>query len=154
MVKTKVRKTPTLDAVRGVKSHIGELLSQIKQGQKWKRKYKKLKKRITQFEPKKVVVKDDVREKRIYTIAISMLQTLGINEVDWLFRMAEVAERAANCPELMSRHAKTIAAGALHACIKPELNKRFMQEKIGVSIPTIGKVSKIIKSVSMKLDYP
>jgi len=34
MVKTKVRKTPTLDAVRGVKSHIGELLSQIKQGQK------------------------------------------------------------------------------------------------------------------------
>jgi len=154
MVKTKVRKTPTLDAVRGVKSHIGELLSQIKQGQKWKRKYKKLKKRITQFEPKKVVVKDDVREKRIYTIAISMIQTLGINEVDWLFRMAEVAERAANCPELMSRHAKTIAAGALHACIKPELNKRFMQEKIGVSIPTIGKVSKIIKSVSMKLDYP
>ena len=144
MVKTKVRKTPTLDAVRGVKSHIGELLSQIKQGQKWKRKYKKLKKRITQFEPKKVVVKDDVREKRIYTIAISMIQTLGINEVDWLFRMAEVAERAANCPELMSRHAKTIAAGALHACIKPELNKRFMQEKIGVSIPTIGKVSKII----------
>jgi hypothetical protein len=29
-----------------------------------------------------------------------------------------------------------------------------MQEKIGVSIPTIGQVSKIIKSVSMKLDYP
>jgi len=46
MVKTKVRKTPTLDAVRGVKSHIGELLSQIKQGQKWKRKYKKLKKEL------------------------------------------------------------------------------------------------------------
>jgi len=45
MVKTKVRKTPTLDAVRGVKYHIGELLSQIKEGQKWKRKYKKLKKR-------------------------------------------------------------------------------------------------------------
>jgi len=151
MVKTKVRKTPTLDAVRGVKSHIGELLSQIKQGQKWKRKYKKLKKRITQFEPKKVVVKDDVREKRIYTIAISMLQTLGINET---IGDLDLFRSAANCPELMSRHAKTIAAGALHACIKPELNKRFMQEKIGVSIPTIGQVSKIIKSVSMKLDYP
>jgi hypothetical protein len=147
MVKTKVRKTPTLDAVRGVKSHIGELLSQIKQGQKWKRKYKKLKKRITQFEPKKVVVKDDVRKKRIYTIAISMLQTLGIHEMDLLFRMTEIAERAANCPELMSRHAKTIAAGALHACVKPELNKRFMQEKIGVSIPTIGQVSKIINLI-------
>ena len=151
MVKTKVRKTPTLDAVRGVKSHIGELLSQIKQGQKWKRKYKKLKKRITQFEPKKVVVKDDVREKRIYTIAISMIQTLGINET---IGDLDLFRSAANCPELMSRHAKTIAAGALHACIKPELNKRFMQEKIGVSIPTIGQVSKIIKSVSMKLDYP
>lgn len=143
MVKTKVRKTPTLDAVRGVKSHISELLSQIKQGQKWKRKYKKLKKRITQFEPKKVVVKDDVREKRIYTIAISMLQTLGINES---IGDLDLFKSAANCPELMSRHAKTIAAGALHACIKPELNKRFMQEKIGVSIPTIGQVSKIIKS--------
>jgi len=151
MVKTKVRKTPTLDAVRGVKSHVSELLSQIKQGQKWKRKYKKLKKRITQFEPKKVVVKDDVREKRIYTIAISMLQTLGINET---IGDLDLFRSAANCPELMSRHAKTIAAGALHACIKPELNKRFMQEKIGVSIPTIGQVSKIIKSVSMKLDYP
>lgn len=143
MVKTKVRKTPTLDAVRGVKSHVSELLSQIKQGQKWKRKYKKLKKRITQFEPKKVVVKDDVREKRIYTIAISMLQTLGINES---IGDLDLFKSAANCPELMSRHAKTIAAGALHACIKPELNKRFMQEKIGVSIPTIGQVSKIIKS--------
>ncbi len=150
MVKTKVRKTPTLDAVRGVKSHVSELLSQIKQGQKWKRKYKKLKKRITQFEPKKIVVKDDVREKRIYTIAISMLQTLGINES---IGDLDLFKSAANCPELMSRHAKTIAAGALHACIKPELNKRFMQEKIGVSIPTIGQVSKIIKSVSMKLDY-
>ena len=144
MVKTKVRKTPTLDAVRGVKSHIGELLSQIKQGQKWKRKYKKLKKRITQFEPKKVVVKDDVREKRIYTIAISMLQTLGINET---IGDLDLFRSAANCPELMSRHAKTIAAGALHACIKPELNKRFMQEKIGVSIPTIGQVSKIINLI-------
>jgi len=43
-------------------------------------------------------VKDDVRKKRIYTIAISMLQTLGINEMDLLFRMTEIAERAANCP--------------------------------------------------------
>ena len=144
MVKTKVRKTPTLDAVRGVKSHVSELLSQIKQGQKWKRKYKKLKKRITQFEPKKIVVKDDVREKRIYTIAISMLQTLGINES---IGDLDLFKSAANCPQLMSRHAKTIAAGALHACIKPELNKRFMQEKIGVSIPTIGKVSKIINLI-------
>ena len=153
MVKSKVRKTPTLDAVRGVKSHIGELLSQIKQGQKWKRKYKKLKKRITQFEPKKIVVKDDVREKRIYTIVISMLQTLGMTEATCDMDL-DLLRSAANCPELMSRHAKTIAAGALHACIKPELNKRFMQENIGVSIPTIGQVSKIIKSVSMKLDYP
>jgi len=144
MVKTKVRKTPTLDAVRGVKSHVSELLSQIKQGQKWKRKYKKLKKRITQFEPKKIVVKDDVREKRIYTIAISMLQTLGINES---IGDLDLFKSAANCPQLMSRHAKTIAAGALHACIKPELNKRFMQEKIGVSIPTIGQVSKIINLI-------
>ena len=149
MVKTKVRKTPTLDAVRGVKSHVSELLSQIKQGQKWKRKYKKLKKRITQFEPKKIVVKDDVREKRIYTIAISMLQTLGMTEATGDL---ELLRSAANCPELMSRHAKTIAAGALHACIKPELNKRFMQEKIGVSIPTIGQVSKIIKSVSVRIN--
>ncbi len=121
--------------------------------EKGKRKYKKLKKRITKFEHKKIVVKDDVSEKSIYTIVISMLQTLGMTEATCDLDL-DLLRSAANCPELMSRHAKTIAAGALHACIKPELNKRFMQEKIGVSIPTIGQVSKIIKSVSMKLDYP
>ena len=54
MVKSKVRKTPTLDAVRGVKSHIGELLSQIKQGQKWKKKYQKLKKKVAKLDTKPI----------------------------------------------------------------------------------------------------
>lgn len=47
-------------------------------------------------------------------------------------------------PALMSRHAKTIAAGLIHSSVKPELNKRVMQEKIGVSVPTISQVSRII----------
>ena len=50
-------------------------------------------------------------------------------------------------PALMSRHAKSIAAGLLHSSVKPELNKRVMQEKIGVSIPTISQISRIINLI-------
>lgn len=50
-------------------------------------------------------------------------------------------------PALMSRHAKSIAAGLLHSSVKPELNKRVMQEKIGVSVPTISQVSRIINLI-------
>ena len=50
-------------------------------------------------------------------------------------------------PALMSRHAKTIAAGLIHSSVKPELNKRVMQEKIGVSVPTISQVSRIINLI-------
>ena len=50
-------------------------------------------------------------------------------------------------PALMSRHAKTIAAGLIHSSVKPELNKRVMQEKIGVSVPTIGQISRIINLI-------
>lgn len=147
MVKTKVRKSQTFDAVRGVKSHIGELISQIKQGQKWKKKYKKLKKKIAKFESKKVITKITTREKRIYDFGTSMLKILGLNDIELVFRMYSAAAITAKCPELMSRHAKTIAAGVIHTYSKPQLNKKFMQEKIGVSIPTIGKVSKIIKNL-------
>uniref|UniRef100_A0A6C0J0H0 Uncharacterized protein n=1 Tax=viral metagenome TaxID=1070528 RepID=A0A6C0J0H0_9ZZZZ len=48
---------------------------------------------------------------------------------------------------LMSRHAKTVAAGFIHSSVKPELNKRVMQEKIGVSVPTISQVSRIINLI-------
>jgi hypothetical protein len=47
----------------------------------------------------------------------------------------------------MSRHAKTIAAGFIHSSVKPELNKRVMQEKIGVSVPTISQISRIINLI-------
>jgi len=72
-----------------------------------------------------------------------MLQTLGMTEATGDL---DLLRSAVNCPELMSRHAKTIAAGLLHSSVKPELNKRVMQEKIGVSVPTISQVSRIINN--------
>ena len=53
-------------------------------------------------------------------------------------------------PALMSRHAKTIAAGLIHSSVKPELNKRVMQEKIGVSVPTIS-FRKFIHAMSRQI---
>ena len=91
-------------------------------------------------------------QQNIWKHTISMFETLDIRDKDFGVRFLKFIH---NLPSaLMSRHAKTIAAGFIHSSVKPELNKRVMQEKIGVSVPTISQVSKIIKSVSMKLDYP
>jgi hypothetical protein len=50
---TKTRSNnPTLEAVRGVKSHLGDLLSQVRQGQQWKQKYNTLKLELTKLKEK------------------------------------------------------------------------------------------------------
>ena len=197
MVKTKTRKTPTLDSVRKVKSGVTEL---VLQNQKLKKKCRKLKKKVAKLETtsKKSFRNDEVEKKRATTKALmdkkratasfftpghwcgrlwnyspsayldfekcdrevskltpyqqniwkhtlSMVETLDIldyyfgNRFLWFIH---------NLPSaLMSRHAKTIAAGFIHSSVKPELNKRVMQEKIGVSVPTISQVSRIINLI-------
>ena len=85
-------------------------------------------------------------QQNIWNHALSMFKTLDIT----------VKQQRPYCflkfirnipPALMSRHAKTIAAGLIHSSVKPELNKRVMQEKIGVSIPTISQISRIINLI-------
>ena len=71
-----------------------------------------------------------------------MFETLDILDKDFGGRFWKFINNIP--PALMSRHAKTIAAGLLHSSVKPELNKRVMQEKIGVSVPTISQISRII----------
>ena len=74
-----------------------------------------------------------------------MFETLDILDKDFGGRFWKFIRNIP--PALMSRHAKTIAAGLLHSSVKPELNKRVMQEKIGVSVPTISQISRIINLI-------
>jgi len=84
-------------------------------------------------------------QQNIWKHTLSMVETLDIldynlgNRFLWFIHDLPSA--------LMSRHAKTIAAGFIHSSVKPELNKRVMQEKIGVSVPTISQVSRIINLI-------
>ena len=172
MVKTKT-KTPTLDSVRKVKSGVTELVLQNQKLKKKCRKLKKKVAKLetnskTSFrnatagrsswhpgtftEAAGRVRLDNVSlevskltpyQQNIWNHALSMFKTLDIT----------VKQQRPYCflkfihnlpPALMSRHAKTIAAGFIHSSVKPELNKRVMQEKIGVSVPTISQVSRII----------
>ena len=83
-------------------------------------------------------------QQNIWKHTLSMVKTLDILDDYFAFRFWKFIH---NLPSaLMSRHAKTIAAGFIHSSVKPELNKRVMQEKIGVSVPTISQVSKIINN--------
>ena len=195
MVKTKTRKTPTLDSVRKVKSGVTEL---VLQNQKLKKKCRKLKKKVAKLETtsKTTFRNDEVEKKRATTKALvdkkraaaakalmdkkraaasaclrslqffkcdrqvskltpyqqniwkhtlSMGETLDILDDYFAVRFLKFIRNIP--PELMSRHAKTIAAGLIHSSVKPELNKRVMQEKIGVSVPTISQVSRIINLI-------
>lgn len=84
-------------------------------------------------------------QQNIWKHTLSMVETLDI--LDYYFGL-EFLKFIRNIPTaLMSRHAKTIAAGFIHSNVKPELNKRVMQEKIGVSVPTISQVSRIINLI-------
>jgi len=84
-------------------------------------------------------------QQNIWKHTLSMVETLDIldynlgNRFLWFIHDLPSA--------LMSRHAKTIAAGFIHSSVKPELNKRVMQEKIGVSVPTISQISRIINLI-------
>ena len=83
-------------------------------------------------------------QQNIWKHTLSMGETLDILDDYFAVRFLKFIRNIP--PELMSRHAKTIAAGLIHSSVKPELNKRVMQEKIGVSVPTISQVSRIITS--------
>ena len=192
MVKTKTRKTPTLDSVRKVKSGVTEL---VLQNQKLKKKCRKLKKKVAKLETisKKSFRNDEVEKKRAAATKalmdkkrataafftpgghlcgrhIDCYLTRNVSKqtpyqqniwkyIIWMGIKLDI--RDGGCvprgrfskfinnipPALMSRHAKSIAAGLLHSSVKPELNKRVMQEKIGVSVPTISQVSRIINLI-------
>ena len=81
-------------------------------------------------------------QQNIWKHTLSMVETLDIRDKDFGVRFLKFIHNITHA--LTSRHAKTIAAGFIHSSVKPELNKRVMQEKIGVSVPTISQVSRII----------
>jgi hypothetical protein len=83
-------------------------------------------------------------QQNIWKHTLSMVETLDIRDKDFGVRFLKFIHNITHA--LTSRHAKTIAAGFIHSSVKPELNKRVMQEKIGVSVPTISQVSRIITS--------
>jgi regulator of replication initiation timing len=84
-------------------------------------------------------------QQNIWKHTLSMVETLDILDDYFAVRFLRFIHNLP--PALMSRHAKTIAAGFIHSSVKPELNKRVMQEKIGVSVPTISQVSRIINLI-------
>ncbi len=84
-------------------------------------------------------------QQNIWKHTLSMGETLDILDDYFAVRFLKFIRNIP--PELMSRHAKTIAAGLIHSSVKPELNKRVMQEKIGVSVPTISQISRIINLI-------
>jgi hypothetical protein len=189
MVKTKTRKTPTLDSVRKVKSGVTEL---VLQNQKLKKKCRKLKKKVAKLETtSKTTFRNDEAEKKRTTavrspwhvetwadvanfasgaqfarrdnVSLEVSKLTPYQQNIWnhtlsMFKTLDITvkQQRPYCflkfirnipPALMSRHAKTIAAGLIHSSVKPELNKRVMQEKIGVSVPTISQVSRIINLI-------
>ena len=176
MVKTKT-KTPTLDSVRKVKSGVTELVLQNqklkKKCRKLQKKVAKLetisKTSIRDVERKKdptlgrrlwdhspctyfdfvqcgrKVSKLTPHQQNIWKHILSMVETLDIRDGVAPGSFLKFINNIP--PALMSRHAKTIAAGLIHSSVKPELNKRVMQEKIGVSVPTIGQISRIINLI-------
>jgi hypothetical protein len=83
-------------------------------------------------------------QQNIWKHTLSMVETLDILDYNLGNRFLWFIHNITHA--LTSRHAKTIAAGFIHSSVKPELNKRVMQEKIGVSVPTISQVSRIITS--------
>ena len=84
-------------------------------------------------------------QQNIWKHTLSMVETLDI--LDYYFGNCFLKFIRNIPPALISRHAKTIAAGFIHSNVKPELNKRVMQEKIGVSVPTISQISRIINNI-------
>lgn len=176
MVKTKT-KTPTLDSVRKVKSGVTELVLQNqklkKKCRKLQKKVAKLettsKTSVRDVERKKEptlgrrlwnhspctyfdfvecgrkVSKLTSYQQNIWKHILSMVETLDIRDGVAPGSFLKFINNIP--PALMSRHAKTIAAGLIHSSVKPELNKRVMQEKIGVSVPTIGQISRIINLI-------
>ena len=164
MVKTK---TPTLDSVRKVKSGVTEL---VLQNQKLKKKCRKLKKKVAKLETtSKTSFRNDLTKKRPFYITpcgTLLFPATGAKKLTpyqqniwkyilWMGTKLDIHDGTLRFskfinnipPALMSRHAKTIAAGLIHSSVKPELNKRVMQEKIGVSVPTISQVSRIINLI-------
>jgi len=91
------------------------------------------------------VSKLTLHQQNIWKHTLSMVETLDILDDYFAVRFLRFIHNLP--PALMSRHAKTIAAGFIHSSVKPELNKRVMQEKIGVSVPTISQVSRIINLI-------
>ena len=164
MVKTK---TPTLDSVRKVKSGVTEL---VLQNQKLKKKCRKLKKKVAKLETtSKKSFRNDLTKKRPFYITpcgTLLFPATGAKKLTpyqqniwkyilWMGTKLDIHDGTLRFskfinnipPALMSRHAKSIAAGLLHSSVKPELNKRVMQEKIGVSVPTISQISRIINLI-------
>jgi len=147
-------KNPTLEAVRGVKSHIGDLLSHIRQGQQWKRKYTSLKLELAKLKSKKIKfpkVKhhfNDISDDKIKKC---------LNELFIIFDASPqvckeamvMAHELKNCFQLMSKRPKTVSTCIMHICMKPYVDKNIISEKAQLSVPSINLTTKIILNFLM-----
>jgi|SRR6056300_587956 hypothetical protein len=145
------KKRSTLEAVRGVKTNVSHLISQVRQGQQWKRKYKALKlelsrtklifadelMRIQQEKTKKIVSKDN-----------------HLNELFEIFNASPsvrhdaliMSKKLEKCEELMGKRSKTVAVCVLHLCLKPYVDRNIISQKAKLSLPTLSRNTKIIQN--------
>lgn len=147
------KKRSTLEAVRGVKSNVSDLISQIKQGRQWKKKYKSLKLELSRT--KVIFANELMRVQQEKTKKV--LKNPKHKHLDKLFELFDVSQNVRNdamlmskqlekCEELMGKHSKTVAVCVLYLCMKPYIDRNIISEKAGLSLPTLSRTTKIIQN--------
>ena len=110
------KKRSTLEAVRGVKSNVSDLISQIKQGRQWKKKYKSIKLELSRT--KVIFANELMRVQQEKTKKV--LKPPKHKHLDKLFELFDVSQGVRNdamlmskqlekCEELMGKHSTTVA---------------------------------------------
>tara|TARA_B110000046_G_scaffold38270_1_gene41936 strand:- start:1943 stop:2479 length:537 start_codon:yes stop_codon:yes gene_type:complete len=172
-------KNSTLEAVRGVKSHLGDLLSQVRQGQQWKKKYTALNLEFMKLKKKEYTTlkfefmkhesekmkkrKCGVQEVKHQFHEISddkMMQCL--KELFIIFDASPQVCKAAMvmahelkyCFQLMSKRPKTVSTCIMYICMKPHVDKKIISEKAQLSAPSINLTTKIIQNFLMAKSPP
>lgn len=147
------KKRSTLEAVRGVKSHLGDLLSQVRQGQQWKKKYDSLKLELDKLKSEKKK-RGVVKFKHVFQDESDDKISKSLNEQFILFdaspqvcKKAKVmAHELKNCFQLMSKRPSTISTCIMYICMKPYMDKNIISEKTKLSLPSINLTTKIIQN--------
>lgn len=145
------KKRSTLEAVRGVKTNVSHLITQVRQGQQWKRKYKALKLELSRT---KLIFADELM--RIQQEKAKQITPKG-NHLNELFELFDaslsvrhdamlMSKKLEKCEELMGKRSKTIAVCVLYLCMKPYVDRNVISHKAKLSLPTLSRNTKIIQN--------